>query len=86
MTRKVVAGKVSRLVCYIGVLPAGAPTSDASSKYFSFTLLVDVVAKGMENWIRSINAQPGKMKGVLERYDLVVSDTRFLYIDTEKKA
>lgn len=82
-SRKVAAGTVKRLIAYVGVLPKGSPVESEVAKYFSLHSLIQVFAKACEQWILALNANPKKYKGVLERYDLVVADTRLMRMELD---
>lgn len=80
-SRKVTAGKVRRLVAYIGQLPPGSPSEDAEAKWFDLFGLIRAVAKGVERYIISMNAEPASLVLFCERYDHVLSDTRVLKLE-----
>lgn len=80
-SRKVVAGKVKRLMCYVGVLPAGIPSETSDTKYYSLQKLILAVVGGCQRWFESYNSNREKIEGFVKRYDLIASDARMLYIE-----
>lgn len=79
-SRKVVAGKEKRLILYIGTLDADAPTSDKIDKFYSFEHLILALGTACENWFISYDQDQPKICGFIERYDLIASDSRMLWI------
>lgn len=79
-SRKVVAGKIRRLMFYVGVLPAAVPSDTAEAKYYSLQRLVFCIAAGCERWFQSYNIDRAKIDYFVRRYDLIASDNRMLWI------
>lgn len=75
--RKVVAGRVRRLVFYVGNLPSGSPKEDTEAKWYSFQDLIQAIVKGCGCFLERLSASPELMNAFIQRYDLVVSDTRY---------
>lgn len=84
-SRKVAAGKIRRLMFYVGVLPATVPSETAEAKYYSFQNLVFCVAAGCERWFHSYNIDRAKIDSFVQRYDLIASDNRMLWIHLEEE-
>jgi len=76
-SRKVLKGKVRRLMFYIGTLRKGLPDETDEGKYFNLKHLIDIVLSGVEKWTDSYNSDSSKFKHFVERYDRVVSDSRY---------
>lgn len=77
-SRKVLAGKVKRLMFYVGVFPNGMPTENADAKYYDLQDLILRVIHGCGRWLQSYYDQPSKIESFVARYDLIVSDNRML--------
>lgn len=77
-SRRVVSGKVSRLMFYIGQLPEGHPPGDEEAKYLGMWQLIQCVAQAMSAYCNSFNVDPAKFRTFAERYDRVISDVRYL--------
>ena len=76
-SRKVTGGTVRRLVAYVGELPPGDPSEDAEAKWFNLHALLLAVGEGIGNYIKSMEATQESRKQFIERYDHILSDTRF---------
>lgn len=83
-SRKVLAGTVKRLMCYVGVLPPGIPTETTEAKYYSLQHLIFSIANGCQRWFESYNEDRDKIELFVKRYDLIASDNRMLWIDLSK--
>jgi hypothetical protein len=79
-SRKVVAGKEKRLFFYIGSLDGPPPIGDETSKCYSFWHLILALGEACENWFKSYDRDRNKISGFIERYDLIASDSRMLWI------
>jgi hypothetical protein len=77
-SRKVLAGKVTRLMFYVGTLPPGMPTANADAKYYNLQTLILRVIDGCGRWFQSYNEHPSKIESFVARYDLIASDNRML--------
>lgn len=83
-SRKVLSGKVKRLIIYVGELPKDMPAEDSGTKYYSLQKLYTAIWNGISHWCASMNMDSGKLKTFMDRYDLVVSDARRLEVSLEK--
>ncbi|MCL4704303.1 hypothetical protein KJ068_04030 [bacterium] len=79
-SRKVSAGKVRRLVAYVGMIPKGCPTEDAEAKWFSLWGLIQVLTQGISKYAQSFGKGSLKIDTFVQRYDQVLSDRRLMYI------
>ena len=77
-SRKVLAGKVRRLLFYVGPLPPDAPREDSEAKYYDLFALIRAVANGIGAFAISFNENRAKRETFFDRYDLIVSDRRVL--------
>jgi hypothetical protein len=81
-SRKVRAGKVSRLILHVGDLPA-APAPGPGYKNLNLTLLIDTIKTALERWLESYNREPQKLVDFVSRYDQVLSDTRVAIVEIQ---
>jgi hypothetical protein len=82
-SRRIEAGKVKRLIAYVGALPVAHPREDEDSKWFDLFALMQAIASACSRYISALNANPTQWREFANRYDLVVSDVRQLRIDGE---
>ena len=80
-SRRVASGKVRRLMFYVGHLPDGFPPSDEDATYLGMWQLIQCVAQAMGAYCNSFNLNPAKSGKFIERYDLVISDVRYIEFD-----
>lgn len=75
-SRAVQQGRVAPLIMFAGG-PRGLKRQGTNGeKYLNFRVLLEAVAKAVGNWISTYNSEPDKFVTFVERYDLVVSDSR----------
>ena len=79
-SRKVKARTVQRLLFYVGIPPDDFPTGDAEGKYFGLWQFIQCVTEAMSRYCASFNAEPSKTTTFFERYDRIISDTRYLEV------
>lgn len=84
-SRKVQAGKVKRLVFYVGTLPNDIEIDSEETQHFSLQKLLLAIAKACGKWFNSYNLDRNKIDAFVKRYDLIVSDNRMLWIDLTDK-
>jgi len=80
-SRRVISGKVKRLMSYVGTLPTNIPAESKDAKYYNLFALMQAIAAACSNWIISLNKNPSKRALFLERYKLIVSDNRLFEIE-----
>lgn len=81
-SRKVLDGKIKRLMFYVG---NGSHTKETDeAKYFNFKELIDCIGKGIQNWGLSYNSNKDKFEYFVDRYDRIISDKRLTYTYHEK--
>lgn len=76
-SRKVMAGKVSPLIPYVGGMSTLPPLTESGSKPFNLLGLIKTVGAGVGRWADSYNADPDKYLAFIERYDRTISDSRY---------
>jgi hypothetical protein len=74
-SRKVVAGKVSPIMLYVGG-PASVPAAEGCPKPFNLHELIVSIGNGIGQWAESYNQNRDKLITFIERYDLTISDSR----------
>jgi len=80
-SRKVTAGKVKRLVFYVGQLPTTVALPEDHAKYYNLSHFLQAVITGCQGWLQSYNTHKNKFPTFVERYDLITSDSRMLKIN-----
>lgn len=76
-SRKVISGKVSPIVPYVGGPDTMPETKPNMPKPFNLYGLIKTIGKGIGEWGEAYNANPDKLIKFIERYDLTISDSRF---------
>lgn len=84
-SRKVQAGKVRRLVGYVGSLPAMYDFSNAETGYYDMRALILEVGKSLNRWIETYHTDRSKIHSFVERYDLIASDARMLNVQISEQ-
>lgn len=79
-SRKVLAGKVRRLVAYVGELPEGIESSEGNAGYYNLQGLIFAIAHAVGRWANTYNEDREKIHSFVERYDLIASDARMLWV------
>ena len=85
-SRKVLDGKVKRLMLYVGVLPSSIHSETSDMKYYSLQILILSVVTACGKWFESYNTDRAKMESFVKRYDLIASDNRMLWIDVSERS
>ncbi len=80
-SRRILAGKVTRLMSYVGTPPADFPRENAEAKYYNLFALIKEMGAACSRWAESFNKDRSKFEQFLDRYDLIVSDNRPLKIE-----
>ncbi|MEJ7677406.1 MAG: hypothetical protein WKG06_05945 [Segetibacter sp.] len=76
-SRKVAQEIVKKVKFYVSGEDKPDIISDVQSNYFNIKTLVDVISGGISKWADSFNNDKDKIPAFLERYDLVISDSRY---------
>lgn len=82
-SRKVRKGVVKRLMFYIGTLTKGLPSESDEAKYFELMALIRAVAYGVDKWANSYNIERSKFQSFIDRYDRILSDSRYQTVKVE---
>ena len=82
-SRKVRKGDVQRLMFYIGTLTKGLPDKTDEAKYFELMGLIRAVAYGVDRWANSYNIDRTKFQIFVDRYDRIISDSRYQTVKVE---
>lgn len=82
-SRKVRKGDVQRLMFYVGTLTKGLPDKTDEAKYFELMGLIRAVAYGVDRWANSYNIDRTKFQIFVDRYDRIISDSRYQTVKVE---
>lgn len=80
-SRKVMNNKVQKLSFYVSKNNVDYLTTDGEAKYFNLISLMNTITNGIENWCESYNTEREKFEMFCERYDLIISDSRYNVIE-----
>ncbi|WP_417466165.1 hypothetical protein [Kordiimonas sp.] len=75
-SRKVKQGGTPSLVMYVGDAAQLVPPNTSRTKYFNLKRLIDEINQALARWLMTYGDQPAKFEAFVERYDLIVSDSR----------
>ena len=78
-SRKVVLGKVSPIMPYVGDPPSLSTLSTASPKAFNLYGLITTIGDGIGRWTESYNQDRDKFLTFIERYNLTISHSRMAW-------
>lgn len=79
-SRKVREKKIKRLVPCVNYRHGQPHGMSSDQKPLEIITLVKALQLGLEKWIATLNHDPTKMEKFVERYDLVVSDSRVVWL------
>ena len=79
-SRKVLSGRVRRLIAYVGEIPPEVVLDDPTTGYYSIQKLVLAVAHACGKWCETYGEDRGKIHSFVKRYDLIASDARMLRV------
>lgn len=82
-SRKVLKGEVYRLMFCVGTLTKGLPKKTDEAKYFELMSLIKIILHGVEKWAKSYNVDRSKLQNFVNRYDRVISDSRYQTVKIE---
>ena len=86
-SRRTQRGEVARLIAYVGELPRSVAAHDLAEyeagKRFNLFGLIQALAAGVEKQIGVMNGDRLHLLRFTERYDLIVSDARMLWVSCE---
>ena len=75
-SRKVLSGK-ERRISFCVARSGYVPNPDLATQYFNLKDLIDEIAQALSQWIKTYQDSPNKMVSFIERYDRVISDSRY---------
>jgi hypothetical protein len=75
-SNKVVQGKHSRIILYVGQQPESTQKSGDFKLLNLYTFMTNTIPNALSKWIQTYNDSPSKIESFIKRYDLTVSDTR----------
>jgi len=84
-SRKVMQNDVRQLAFYLSESEIDFMTSNGEANYFNLLTLINEVNNGIANWCESYNSDPDKFENFCERYDSIISDSRYRQIQDIKK-
>lgn len=76
-SRKVAQELVKRLKFYVSGEDNPEIIGDVQSNYFNIISLIETISDGICRWADSFNNSKDKISAFIERYDLVISDSRY---------
>ncbi len=76
-SRKVARELVKRLKFYVSREDKPDMLGDVQSNYFNIKSLIQVISDGIYTWADSFNTDKDKFPAFLNRYDLIISDSRY---------
>ena len=82
-SRRVFAGKVRRLMSYVGNPPEDFPTEHKDTKFYNLFSLLQAIGAACGRWGESYNKDRSKFEQFLDRYDFLVSDNRMLRVNID---
>ena len=84
-SRKVLSGKVRRLVSYVGQLHPDVKLDEEKTGYYDLQKLIYVIGYACGKWCETYGEQRDKIDSFVERYDLITSDARMMRIEYNVK-
>lgn len=84
-SRKVLSGKVRRLVAYVGDIPSDVVLDESKTGYYNLQKLILAFGQACGKWCETYGTNREKIYSFVERYDLIASDARMLRIPTNAK-
>ncbi|EQL88596.1 hypothetical protein D052_3375 [Vibrio parahaemolyticus 10290] len=68
------------MVAYVGSIPPEVELLEENAKYYDYRALIHEFGQACNKWIQSYSDDPSKFDQFIQRYDLIVSDSRMLHI------
>ena len=81
-SRKVRAGGVRRLIAYVGEMPEQVKLDHSTTGYYNLQKLIFEVGAACGRWVETYNEDRNKIHAFVERYDLIASDARMMWVPT----
>jgi hypothetical protein len=83
-SRKVLSGKVRRLVAYVGEIPSEVELDEKKTGYYNLQQLIYAIGQACGKWCETYVENREKIHSFVERYDLIASDARMLRINIDR--
>ena len=83
-SRKVRSGSVRALVTYVGDLSPEVRLDQTRTGYYDLRKLILEFGYACERWTRTYEQDRSKIESFVERYDLIASDARMLWMPTAR--
>lgn len=82
-SRKVLSGKVRRLVAYVGEIPKEVKFDSSTVGYYNLQKLIIAIGHACGKWCHTYDADREKIHSFIERYDLIASDARMFKVKVD---
>jgi hypothetical protein len=76
-SRKVIQNQIERLSFYVSENDIDFLTTNGEAKYFNLLTLIRTINLGIVNWINTYDTDRSKFEIFSDRYDLIISDSRY---------
>lgn len=83
-SRKVLSGKVRKLVAYVGEVPSEVALDERKTGYYNLQQLIYAIGQACGQWCETYVENREKIHSFVERYDLIASDARMLRINMDR--
>lgn len=80
-SRRVIQNQVCQLSFYVSDNDVDFLTTNGEAKYFNLKTLIRTINQAIVNWINSYDKDRSKFETFCERYDLIISDSRYNKIE-----
>ena len=77
LTKYAFRGLVKQLKFYVSSEDKPDLLGDVQSKYFNIKSLIEVISDGISKWAATFNDDKDKIPPFFERYDMIISDSRY---------
>jgi hypothetical protein len=79
-SRKVLSGKVRRLIAYVGEIDPNVKLDSTNVGYYNLQKLICEIGYACGRWCETYGVDREKIHSFVERYDLIASDARMLRV------
>ena len=80
-SRKIIQGKVRKLILYVGHLPESISLDEPETGYYDLQKLIIHIGQACYKWLDTYGKFREKIDLFVKRYDLIASDARMLRIE-----
>jgi len=84
-SRKVKSGCLRRLIAYVGKSPKDVELNNKDTGYYEIYQLILVIGDACGAWLRTYAEERSKIDSFVERYDLIASDARMMWVQTNEE-